>query len=47
MGNNAISGSVIVRLQYKLPVIPKIIITEPQVFTIYKSKDGFIRWVLK
>jgi hypothetical protein len=49
MGNeaNIVSGSVIVRLQYKLPIIPKVIITVPQVFSIYKSKDGYTRWVLK
>lgn len=42
---NPISGDVLVRLKYKLPVLHITITSEPDVFSIYKSKDGFIRWI--
>jgi len=38
------NGSSQVSVQFQLPVWPNIIYRE-QKFTIYKSKDGFIRWI--
>lgn len=45
--DNPISGNVLVTLKYKLPFIQKTITSETDVFSIYKSKDGFIRWIHK
>lgn len=43
--DNPISGDVLVTLRYKLPLLQKTITSEPDVFSIYKSKDGFVRWI--
>lgn len=45
--DNPISGDVLVTLKYKLPLLRKTITSDPDVFSIYKSKDGFVRWIHK
>lgn len=47
LGDKPIKGTVFVTLQYKLPLISRIITTEPQAFSIYRSKDGYIRWSMR